>query len=318
VDLEIRHLKLVQAIAAEGSVTRAGERLHLTQSALSHQLRDAESRLGTPLFVRLGRKMLPTPAGERLLASAADLLGRLQATEDDIHRMTAQGEGLLRLTVECYTCYHWLPTLLDTYRRRHPRVEVRIVVEATKRPLQALLEGELDLAIVSVPVKDRRLTVRPLFQDEMLVILSPDHPLADRPFIRAEDFADQHMYIYSTPEDNTAIQTVLAPAGVKPGRVTQAQLSEAILELVRAGLGISVMARWAVAPLLASGELVGRPLTRKGLRRHWTSVRLKRPAPPAYLLEFEELLASDPLALSRGGRGKKSPAGSPLRLASRA
>src|SRR5262245_23486087 len=167
-DLEIRHLRLVEAIAEEESVTGAGVRLHLTQSALSHQLRDIETRLGTPLFLRLNKRMLLTPAGERLLTSARDVLDRLRRAEDEIRRSAADGGGLLRLAVECYTCYHWLPPVLSmrSFREKYRRVEVRIVAEATRQPLEWLLQGKLDLAVVSSPARDRRLVRRPLFQDE--------------------------------------------------------------------------------------------------------------------------------------------------------
>src|ERR671930_932390 len=102
-DLEIRHLQLVSAVAEVGSLTRAGDRLHLTQSALSHQLRDIESRLGTPLFLRIGKRLVLTPAGERLLSSAREVLERLQQTEHEIRCMGQDHAGLLRLTTECYT-----------------------------------------------------------------------------------------------------------------------------------------------------------------------------------------------------------------------
>jgi LysR family transcriptional regulator for metE and metH len=295
VDLEIRHLKLVQAIAEEGGVTRAGARLHLTQSALSHQLRDAESRLGVPLFLRLNKKMVPTPAGERLLASGRGVLEQLQRAEDEVRRIATEREGALRIAVECYTCYHWLPSLLAAYRDSHPHVDVQIAVEETGRPIQALLEGRLDLAVISDPPSDRRIRVRPLFEDEMVVVVAPGHPLAERPYVRPEDFADQHLYIYSTPEDSTTIQRVLVPAGVAPRQVSQAQLTEAIVELVKAGLGISVMARWAVAPHLASGALRALPLTRKGYTRKWSAARLRTRSSPAYLTAFEDLLAGNPL-----------------------
>ncbi|HEX2401688.1 MAG TPA: LysR family transcriptional regulator, partial [Mycobacterium sp.] len=106
-DLEVRHLRLVSAVAELGSLTRAGDRLHLTQSALSHQLRDIESRLGAALFLRVGKRLVLTPAGERLLATARDVLDRLDRTEQDIHQMGKARAGMLRLTTECYTCYHW-------------------------------------------------------------------------------------------------------------------------------------------------------------------------------------------------------------------
>src|SRR5271154_4631422 len=138
-DLEVRHLRLVAAVAQVGSLTRAGDQLHLTQSALSHQLRDIETRLGAALFLRVGKRLVLTPAGERLLASAKDVLERLEQTEQDIRRMSRDRAGLLRITTECYPCYHWLPPLLLRYRKSFPRVDVRIDVAATHQPIAQLL-----------------------------------------------------------------------------------------------------------------------------------------------------------------------------------
>src|SRR5580765_4892544 len=186
-DLEIRHLRLVAAVADVGSLTRAGDSLHLTQSALSHQLRDIESRLGAALFLRVGKRLVLTPAGERLLSSARDVLDRLERTERDIRDKGRERAGLLRITTECYTCYHWLPALLTRYRRRFPRVEVRIDVEATRRPFEMLLAGRIDVALVSSPVRDRRLVVTPIFEDELVVIAAPSHPFARKTYVRPAD-----------------------------------------------------------------------------------------------------------------------------------
>src|SRR5438270_7864978 len=101
-DLEVRHLQLVAAVAEVGSLTKAGDRLHLTQSALSHQLRDVEERLGTALFLRIGKRLVLTPAGERLLASARDVLSRLSRVEDEIRQLGRDRAGMLRITTECY------------------------------------------------------------------------------------------------------------------------------------------------------------------------------------------------------------------------
>src|SRR5215510_4912718 len=107
--LEIRHLRLVAAIAEEGGVTRAGNRLHLTQSALSHQLRDVEDRLGSALFERVGKRMILTDAGERLLRTARVVLDEIHQAEHDIRRASSGRQGVLRIATQCYTNYHWLP-----------------------------------------------------------------------------------------------------------------------------------------------------------------------------------------------------------------
>jgi len=289
-DLEVRHLRLVSAVAELGSLTRAGDRLHLTQSALSHQLRDIESRLGAALFLRVGKRLVLTPAGERLLATARDVLDRLDRTEQDIHQMGKARAGMLRLTTECYTCYHWLPPLLVRYRKRFPEVEVRIDVAATGRPLDMLLAGKLDLAIMSSPVRDRRLVSRPVFDDELVVVAARDHRFAKQTHVRLSDLRDETLYVYPPKEESRVLQEVLVPSGHVPARVEEVMLTESIAELVKAGLGVSVLARWAVQPLVDAGSIVSRPLTARGLRREWRAVMPKDLAGADYIGEFIELL----------------------------
>jgi len=305
--LEIRHLKLLVAVSEEKSLTRAGARLHLSQSALSHQLLDLEARLGTPLFLRLNKRMLPTEAGERLLASARDVLEELKRAEDDVAQFAANKRGTLRLSTECYTCYHWLPARLQAFHQRHPGVEVKIVLEATHQPLQALFNGKLDLAIVSTKVADKRLLYRPLFKDELVALLPAAHPLAAKPYWQAPDFRDEHLFLYVAPKDSDLFRLLLNPAGVQPARVSQVPLTEAIIEMVKAGLGVSVLARWAVAEALQSGKVVARPLTRRGIHRQWSAALLKRDLTPPYLADFVALLAEEAaLTLAQQPRLKTS------------
>ena len=289
-DIEVRHLRLVSAVADLGSLTRAGDRLHLTQSALSHQLRDIESRLGAALFLRVGKRLVLTPAGEWLFATARDVLDRLDRTEQDIHQMGKARAGMLRLTTECYTCYHWLPPLLVRYRKRFPQVEVRIDVGATGRPLEMLLAGKLDLAIMSTPVRDRRLVSRPVFDDELVVVAARNHRFAKQTHVRLSDLRDETLYVYPPKEESRVLQVVLVPSGHVPARVEEVMLTESIAELVKVGLGVSVLARWAVQPLVDAGSIVIRPLTARGLRRQWRAVMLKDLAGADYIDEFIELL----------------------------
>src|SRR5207247_1073812 len=226
-DLEIRHLRLVIAIAETGSVTRAGERLYLTQSALSHQLKDIEGRLGTRLFHRIGKRMVPTPAGETILDSAGDVLGLIKRTEDGIRRASTGGRAVLRIATQCCTCYHWLPALLKDYRVAHPRIDVQVQVAETPTPLDALLNGRLDLAVMSDRVRDRRVVERPLFEDDMVVIVSPDHRLADRRFVRLEDFAEETLLLYPPKEESTVCHHILSRAGIVPADIQEVALTEA-------------------------------------------------------------------------------------------
>ena len=303
--LEIRHLELVRAIAEEGTVTRAGLRLHLTQSALSHQLRDAEERLGLQLFDRVGRRLVLSAAGERLLASARSVLAELGRVEAELRGGAAKPRELIRLTTQCNTVYHWLPSRLRRFQRLHPDVELEVVAGATDDPIPALAGGQLDLAIVHRHARDSRLRFRPLFRDEMVVVMSPAHRLARARFVAAADFAPERLVLYSNPrESNLVFREVLIPAGISPRRVTHIQLTEAIVELVKASLGISVLPRWSVAPQLDRGELVARPLTRGGKYRAWSAAYRSR-GTPAHVLSFVELLAKHPLPLGTTARERR-------------
>ena len=309
-NLEIRHLKLVAAIAETGSVTRAGNCLHLTQSALSHQLRDAEEQLGVPLFERKSRKMTLTAAGERLLQSARTVLAELAGAQKEIARRGAATQGLIRLSTECYTVYHWLPARLKLFQQKFPSVEFQLVVEATDDPFQALLEGKLDLAVVCSRIRNRKIRYTPLFSDEMVVIVPPGHRLAGQKFVEPQDFADENVFIYPPKEDSSLLNEFLVPAGVWPRRIQEVMLTEAIIEMVRGGLGLAVLARWAVGPQLVSGAVLGLSLTQHGYHRTWSVAQLRDHRPPAYLEEFIRLLTENPIpakASRRKSSSKKPP-----------
>src|SRR5688572_1441890 len=294
--LEIRHLSLVNEIASTGSVTRAAERLHLTQSALSHQLRDIESRLDIQLFLRLGKKMVLTPPGERVLGAARRVLDEIGRAEEDLKLMSQNGKGVLRLCTQCNTGYHWLPPLLQSFHRKFPGVDVQIMVNATDRPIEALLEGQIDLAVVTSEVDDKRLSAVALFEDELVAVVAPSHPFAKRAHIEAEDFAEEHLIIYKADRhDSYTFNRILAPAGVEPARVSQVPLTEAILELVKAGLGVSVIARWAIEPAIKSGAVKAIRIGKRGVYRAWTAVTLRDRIEPKWQKEFVSLLSRQAL-----------------------
>jgi LysR family transcriptional regulator for metE and metH len=300
--LEVKHLQLVEALAAYGTLTNAGRHLNLTQSALSHQLVELERRLGTPLFHRIGRRLVPTLAGDRLLRSATRTLSILRRTESSLKRIAAGHEALLRFSTACYTTYHWLSPLLEEYARRCPKVEVQVVAEATGRPIEALLTGKIDVGIVSDVISDDRIDFVPLFHDEVVLIVPPAHRLASRSFVSAQDLAEEHLLVYTEPRvDNAIFRRVLDPAGVVPRRVSAIQLTEAIVEMVKAGLGVAAMARWAVDPYVRSGSLVGVRITPEGLHRSWHAATLRQQAPPLYVREFCRLLGAGPVQREQDG-----------------
>ena len=299
-DIDIRDFQMVVAIAASGSVTRAAGELHRTQSAVSHQLRGIEARLGTPLFLRLGKRMVVTAAGERVLVTARRVLEDIRATEEDVRRLGAREAGVLRVCAQCNTGYHWLPPLVDVFRRRHPEIEVTLAVECTLRPVEALLEGKLDIGIVTQSIRHDHLRVRPLFADEHAAIVAPDHPFAKRAFVGPEDLVSERLLLYSSsPDDSFTIQNILRPAGVMPQRVSFVMLTEAILEMVKARLGISVMQTWAIEPALRAGDVRAIPITAAGIHRQWRAATLKAAGSLAHVDAFIDLLASRALPARR-------------------
>lgn len=289
--LDSRHLRLIAEVARTESVTRAADRLNVTQSAVSHQLRDIEQRLGTPLFLRSGRRMLMTAAGRHLVETADRVLEEITRAESTVTRLARNEAGEFRVCTQCYTGYHWLPPLLEAVHRRYPKVEVRIAAEHTMNAVDALLEGRLDLAIINQPPRDHRIHVRPLFQDEHAAIVAPSHKWAKRAFVTPEELASERLYLYSRSiEDSYIVQHVMRPAGVVPRGATFLQLTEAILEMVKAGLGVSVLPTWSIAPAIASGAVRAVRITKAGVYREWNAATLAGASDSPFLQHFLQVL----------------------------
>jgi LysR family transcriptional regulator for metE and metH len=273
--LEVRHLQVIEAVQRLGTVTRAASSLHLTQPAVSHALREIERRLGVSVVVANGRGIKTTATGDRLAARAREILGTLADAEEEARALSGDETSRLRITTECYTCYHWLPKALAELRRRLPRLQLELVTDATRRPREALRAREVDVALVCQLVEHPEIEYVPLFNDEMVALVAPEHPLASRAFVTAEDFRDQHLVLQTEPKDSTIVLSFLEPAGVEPARISTLLLTEALVETVKAGLGVTVLARWAVAPHLREGTLRAIPVTRDGLLRHWWAAFLR-------------------------------------------
>jgi LysR family transcriptional regulator, regulator for metE and metH len=302
IKLEIRHLKLLAAVAETGTVTEASKRLHLTQSALSHQLRDAEEKLGAALFLRLGKKMVLTSAGETLLASTRRVLEELGNAERMIAGSNGGLRGAIRLSTECYTCYHWLPSLMSEYHKKFPGIEIRINADVTAEAVCALLEGKLDVAIsfCNEP-PDKKLRQLALFDDEMMLAMSPRHRLARLDYVRPGDLAGETILVYPPRSESMLLTQVMQPARVTPGRVIEIPLTEGLIELAAAGTGVGMLAAWAVAPDVRGRKLVIRPIGPRGLHRTWYALTRREQTSPEYLQVFLELLKSaSPFKRKRG------------------
>jgi LysR family transcriptional regulator for metE and metH len=292
--MEIRHLKLVKAIVEEGSITKAIDKLHLTQSALSHQLREAEYQLGTPIFLRQNKKFVLTKAGEKLYATSLEILSKLSDIEFEIKQMIFGEVGEIRISTECYTSYHWLPFIMKQFHALYPNVEVNIVTEATHYPIQKLLANELDIAITSDPIKDERIRYIELFQDEMMMVVSENHAWATKKYVLAEDFITENLLIHSLPlETVTVYQFLLAPAQLMPKKITALPLTEASIEMVKAEMGVLSMAKWALRPYINNHPIKAIRIGKNGLKRKHYIAMLNNKPYPAYFNRFVEFLQTE-------------------------
>jgi LysR family transcriptional regulator for metE and metH len=268
--LEVRDLQLVLALAGAGSTARAASILHLTQPAVSRALLALEDKLKTSLFERSPKGLLPSPAGERLLAGARELLVGLQ----DLEQRTCTPEPTLkiRLVCECYTAYHWLPSVLSSLNDTAPGLQLALEVEHTHAPIRALEAGDVDVALLTTGQLPRSgLRERPLFDDEVVFLLAADHPLAKKKAITIADLERVPLLTSSNTPAAERHWFMRAAFGRKKPRITfQAlPLSEAILDVARAGMGVAVMSEWIAGPHVKRGELVARRLSTGALRRPW-------------------------------------------------
>ncbi|MEW5973654.1 MAG: LysR family transcriptional regulator [Pseudomonadota bacterium] len=264
--IELRHLRMVQALAETGSVSAAAARVHLTQSALSHQLGALERYFGIPLVDRSRRPLRLTPAGERLLLAARRVLPEVEAARADLLRQASDHTPeSLRIAVECHSCFDWLMPAMDAYRAERPEAELDLVGGFLPEPVDLLLEGRADLAVVSQPDECPGVSYLSLFRYEIVALLAPGHPLAERAFLTAADFAGQTLISYPVPDQALdVVQRVLRPAGVLPERRT-AELTVAILQLVASRRGLAALPRWAAQAQIERGYVLARGIGQEGL-----------------------------------------------------
>jgi LysR family transcriptional regulator for metE and metH len=322
--LEMRHLRLVLAVAEERSLTRAAVRLRLTTSALSHQLRQLEALTGASMFHRDGRSMRATPAGETVAEAARNALTVVQNAEERLHRGAAAEPEIIRLCTHCYTGYAWLPAIISSFMERSQgRIDVRISVESTRRPFEALQERKVDLVLTLHRPTDREFTVHRLFEDEMLLLVAPNHRLAKQSWINLSELQDEHLILHPQEiEESSFFRNHLVPGGVRPKRYTGIMLTEAIIEMVKAGLGVTVLPRWTATDFMGEGDLVARSITRGGFFRNWYAVSRKRPDNPLAVAELIAQVARQ-MAQKKSGRairgtsqsnGRSAPVPRPRRI----
>jgi LysR family transcriptional regulator, regulator for metE and metH len=294
--IEIRHLHLIQAIAETGSVTRASERLFLTQPSLSYQLKEIESRLDARLFLRVNKTMVLTQEGKQILDAGSEILAKVSALERGLKSNNGRPRQL-RITTQCYTCYHWLPPLMKKFQTDVPNTEIDIVAEAITNANDFLLKGKIDLAITNNNRPVNGVRFEKLFDDELVTLVPASHPLAHKKFLLPTDFSGETLIIYKTDSGNDHfMDNVLTPKEIKVGRVIKMQLTEARVELVRAGMGLSVMSRWLAKPFLRDSKSIKLiPITKRKVLRTWYIATLDQKENDPVIRHFTNFLKDQQL-----------------------
>ena len=238
----------------------------MTQSDLSHQLKNLESQLDMRLFERKTQPLVWTQAGQTLLALAQEVLPRVAQAEQTLQGLKKGELGRLLIGVDCHTCFDWLLPLLRDYQPDWPGVDVDVVSSLGDEPMAALASRQLDLLITSDPVKGAGIVYLPLFDYELVACVPPDHPLADKPYLSPKDLGEHTLITYPVPHWKLDVfSRFLMPAKRAPKQVRYSELTLMMLQQVEAGRGLCVLPRWLLAEQKAFSHLALRPLSEAGL-----------------------------------------------------
>ncbi len=277
-NIALHHFRLVDTISKEGTLTKAANTLHLTQSALSHQLRELERELDVEIFHRQGKRLHLSEQGYRFLRSAEKILAEIRLLEEDITNYKNGKTDKLSISMQCYTAYHWLPGIIKYYKKRWPDINIQILSDATRRPLEYLLNGDLDIGIIRTQMVNTKIRYEPIFEDSLMAVVNADHPLAKKDVIEISDFQGEELILplYDPSyQDTPLIESLIQAQQVKPKTLHRIHYTDATIEMVSAGLGITVMADWIVAPYLKGRNLVAKPLQHTIAKRSWFAATCK-------------------------------------------
>ena len=266
--IERIHLQIVQQVEKQGSLTAAAGVLHLTQSALSHSMKKLEQQLGTDIWLREGRSLRLTQAGQYLLAVAGRVLPQLDLAEERL-RQFAQGErGSLRIGMECHPCYQWLLKVVSPYLAAWPDVDVDVKQKFQFGGIGALLGYEIDVLVTPDPLHKPGLRFEPVFDYEQVLVVARGHALAQAPYAKPGQLAQEVLITYPVATDRLDIYTqFLLPAGITPRRHKTIETTDIMLQMVASGRGVAALPRWLVQEYATRMDVVPVRLGPKGIAK---------------------------------------------------
>jgi LysR family transcriptional regulator for metE and metH len=265
-NLDRIHLQIVREVDRQGSMTAAATTLHLTQSAMSHAVRKLEAALGASLWLREGRRLRPTEAGQYLLDVANHVLPQLEHAESSLRQMARGTRGTLRIGMECHPCYQWLLKVVAQYLPQWPDVDVDVKQRFRFGGISALLDHEIDLLVTPDPEPRPGLLFEPVFDYEQVLVVPRAHPLAKLRHVEPAQLADEVLITYPVDTDRLDIYTLfLNPAGVTPRAHRTLESTDLILEMVACGRGVGALPRWLVEERMKSVAIAPVRLGRAGV-----------------------------------------------------
>jgi LysR family transcriptional regulator for metE and metH len=267
--LERIHLAILVEVERQGSLTAAAEVLHLTQSALSHSMKKLEQQLGIDVWLREGRSLRLTQAGQYVHALALRVLPQLALAEERL-RQFAQGErGTLRIGMECHPCYQWLLKVVSPYLAAWPLVDVDVKQKFQFGGIGALFGYEIDLLVTPDPLLKPGVIFTPVFDYEQVLVVHKDHRLAGREEVTPQDLAAETLITYPVPLERLDIyQLFLLPAGCTPRRHKTIETTDIMLQMVASGRGVTALPKWLVTDYAPQLQLKTLRLGRQGIQKH--------------------------------------------------
>ena len=301
--INFRHLRTIRAIHQAGGLARAADLLHITQSALSHQIKGLEDQAGVELFVRRSKPLRLSAAGMRLLRVAEKVLPEIEALEAEFEGLRKGSAGRLHIAIECHACFEWLFPVLERFRKTWAEVDVDIRPGLAFDALPALQKEEVDLVVSSDPEDLDGIEFRALFDYEPVFVASSQHRLAEKDFVTAEDLRGETLITYPVERTRLDVFTeLLTPARVEPRAVRQVELTAVILLLVASNRGVAVLPDWVLREQRTSTDYITRPLTETGVtKRLYAAIRDDDGDKP-FMAHLLKLAREIPVKLQREAR----------------
>jgi LysR family transcriptional regulator for metE and metH len=266
--LERTHLAIIREVDRQGSLTAAAGVLCLTQSALSHAMKKLEGQLGTDIWLREGRSLRLTQAGEYLLAVANRLLPQLDMAEQRVRQFAAGTRGALRIGMECHPCYQWLLKVVSPYLAAWPDVEVDVRQKFQFGGIAALFGHEIDLLVTPDPLHKPGLHYEPVFDYEQVLVVSGRHALAGAAHVLPAQLAEEVLITYPVAVERLDVYTqFLLPAGITPRQHKPIETTDIMLQMVASGRGVAALPRWLVQEYAARLDIVPVKLGEHGVAK---------------------------------------------------